>query len=205
MVHKKEVCDYTFQATPESLRKTHTFVLKYTECPDGMFDVERETSFELKFNKKSSPSTINTIDDVDSITISKTYNSSGVDSYWFSQYSWSCRLEKLVKKLNDLQIVLKYEQENRNPSSDQRIEEINEKIAYHQVEIEKIKNDSFTYTYQNTVEVKSITLQRSKLARMDFYTSTGRGSYGDQIDFYWNVNELINHNIFNVVHVVDMG
>ena len=60
------------------------------------------------------------------------------------------------------------------------------------------------YTYQNTVEVKSITLQRSKLARMDFYTSTGRGSYGDQIDFYWNVNELINQNIFNVENVENM-
>src|SRR5271166_1567803 len=96
----EKVHDYSFQITPESLRKTHKIVLKYIDCGWG-YDEEREAHFEMKFNKKSSVAhQINTMDDIDSIIVSASYNSTGLTSDWVIQYAWKEELEKLVKKLN---------------------------------------------------------------------------------------------------------
>ena len=203
LAHEKDnVYDYKFQITPGSLSETHTIPLKYIDSCWG-YDEARQTSFDMKFNLNLAKSHTDnpTMDDIESITISKTYHTTGSDSGWLIQYQWKEKLDQLVKKLNDLEIVLKYEQENMDSLSEQKIEKINEKILQHQTDIEKIKNESCSFKYEDQVEIKYIILPKSKLGRMDFYTSSGRGYYSRQIDFYWNIDELINLNIFNVQDV----
>jgi hypothetical protein len=193
-----KVSDHSFQVTTESLEKTHRITYKYVSGVLS-YDEDREVNFDMRFNKKPQSVDIKSMDDVESITILGKHRYEKPDILWNTgliQYEWKMEMESLIKKLDHLEVVLKYEHENMNQMSGQRIGELNQKITQYRTEIQRIKNESVVFDYQNILEVKHITLPRSKLGRLDFYSSYGTGGLTRGIDFYWNTNQLTDPLIF---------
>ena len=209
--YNQKVHDYSFQINTESLRKTHKLVIKMDD-PD--YDAQDTFHVDLEFNKKTDQSIteISSIDDIETITLTQRYkDGSSIWSESDTQKHWSDELQRLAKKLSDLEVILKYEQEEKtDPMCDQvcnqRIQKLNEKIRQHKNDIDLIKNETCEIDYQETITVKQVVLPRATLGRMSI-DEFGRWTVfqdGCKIDFYWNVNELINLNIFNVEDVKNM-
>lgn len=203
--HSEKVHDFSFQITPESLKKNHELIIKLEDDPYS----ESQNTFLINFcfNKKTDCTEINQINDVESITLTQKWKRTNLyDSEYLTQQSWKDEIQRLTKNLDDLEVILKYEKETMDSLSHGRIQRLNEKIAQHKKDIESIKNESCEIDYSETIDVKSVVLPKSKLGRMSLNESGRFCTFYDalKVDFYWNVNELINLNIFNVQDVENM-
>ncbi len=206
--HNERVQEYSLPLTSEQLNKTHKLVINMTTQFDPLDPDQRgltPTTLYLKFNHEEPKdhehepfNEIKSINCVGSITL---FNNWGpwdydkMEQIQISQSQWDRVLYRLTKKLHELEVIKKYEQE-LEIKSQQRIESINEKIQECKKEIDEILTQNCKVEYEEIYHNVSMDLPKCHLGRF--------GSFYEGIDFYWNVNELINYNNFNQENTEDL-
>ncbi len=191
---------YVFPFTPELMRMEHTIPIRLKKNDFHIY---------MTFNKKSLHG-FESIDDIESITLSQKRNRSNFsDEKYHIQKGWRLRYDTLEKQLKNLEINLKYEESEAIPFDIQRIERLNQRIEQCKKEIFQIKNDECEIEYCETITQTYTVLSKSTYGEIAMITSETYWIVPEtvMIEFYWciegstnqNTSENISHQSINTV------
>lgn len=161
--------------------KKHKIAIKM----DDPLDYDSNDTFViiLEFNKNPES------DSIESITLTQRYEETGYygsvyesQSYWMSQYNESMR------KLDELKTIMRYEKNEVEPISYQRIQKIDQRIRECKSWIDQINNGTCEVDYKDIVVTKHIVLPKSQFMRLCLDQSTRyHMSYNAvKVDFFWS-------------------
>ena len=180
--------EYSFLVTPEEMTKTHTISVKSDDPCDGFDDgYTTQYSIDLNFADYDPNEPVNNIK---SITLSQ--KSSSLSEYneeHMVQEKSQETIEKMIKENSELEIILKYEKNDRNDdTSSVRMHNIRKKISSNLEEIKNIKNGTCEISHTVTYNKKNLILPRDTPCTMNTLFRFYRFSTLEhgKVNFYWH-------------------
>ncbi len=176
---------YKFEITTESLSKIHNFDLhtKNISYPHV------EPVFNISVILNGIHETINSIDEIKSITVSHTKKKTNLQKIIReSGIYWNKELKNSEKSLSKLEIIRNYELKYPTHGITQdRIKIIDNQIIEHKSIIYSIETEHCEIEYDETSYIESITLPYKKIGTMNSFEGYNNSFDNNDVEFSWYV------------------